>query len=178
MNRFRQEPDARLRKKLGVTSIAEIYFDGLCEPKNPGGIPVYSFAISVSERGQFLAQQAGLAGEPWTENATHNLAEYMGAIKAVEWLQEHSPVMKMTIFGDSQLVIRQLNKEYQVRSLKILPLHKRLTGLLEGLEWKAVWIPRDKNALADKLGSDFYKDYCIRHHGKVLPTMRETGAIA
>jgi len=51
--------------------------------------------------GQFLAQQAGLAGEPWNENATHNLAEYTAPIKAVEWLREHTSVTKLTIYGDS-----------------------------------------------------------------------------
>jgi len=161
-----------------MTSTAKIYFDGLCEPKNPGGIPVYAFTISDPETGQFLAQEAGLAGEPWTENATHNLAEYMAAIRAVEWLKEHTPVTNLIIYGDSQLVIRQLNKNYQVRSANILPLYDRLTRLLGGVEWKAVWTPREKNRLADKLGNDFYKDYCIKHHGKVLPTMRERGAIS
>ncbi len=75
-----------------MTSIVEIYFDGLCEPKNPRGIPVYAFTISDLNTGQFLTQQAGLAGEPWTENATHNLAEYTGAINAIDWLKEHTPL--------------------------------------------------------------------------------------
>ena len=160
-----------------MTSVVEIYFDGLCEPKNPGGIPVYAFTISDPATGQFLVQQAGLAGEPWNENATHNLAEYTAPIKAVEWLRENTSITGLTVYGDSQLVIRQLTKEYRVKSPKIAPLYDRLTRLLEGLDWKAVWIPRERNTLADKLANDFYREYCIQHHGKVLPTMRERGAI-
>jgi ribonuclease HI len=80
-----------------MTSTVEIYFDGLCEPKNPGGIPVYAFAISDPATGQFLAERAGLAGEAWNESATHNLAEYVAPIKAVEWLRGHTSITKFTI---------------------------------------------------------------------------------
>lgn len=160
-----------------MTRTVEIRFDGLCEPKNPGGIPVYAFIVSNPVTEQILAQEAGLAGEPWRESATHNLAEYMAPIMSLKWMKEHIGVADVTIYGDSQFVIRQLNKEYQVKSASILPLYDQLTGLLEGLRWKAIWIPREKNSMADKLANDFYRDYCIKHFRKVLPTMRERGAI-
>lgn len=40
-----------------------LYFDGLCEPKNPGGIPVYAFIVGNLGSGEILARQVGLAGE-------------------------------------------------------------------------------------------------------------------
>ena len=155
----------------------QIYFDGLCEPKNPEGIPVYAFIVSDPDSGAILGQEAGLAGEPWSKDATHNLAEYTAAIKAVNWVKEHLPTKELLIYGDSKLVINQLSKIYKVKSQNIRPLFNELIGLLEGLSWKAVWVLREKNYDADKLANDFYREYCITHEGRVLPTMRETGAI-
>jgi ribonuclease HI len=154
-----------------------LYFDGLCEPKNPGGIPVYAFIVLDSSNERVLAQEAGLAGEPWVESATHNLAEYTAAIKGVKWAKEHSSTEELSIYGDSELVIRQLNKVYRVKSPRMLPLYTELTGLLKGLAWKAVWVPRNDNSESDKLANDFYEAYCIEHHGRVLPTIRQRGAI-
>ncbi len=155
----------------------QIHFDGLCEPRNPEGIPVYAFIVSDPDTGQVLGQEAGLAGEPWSKDATHNLAEYTAAIKAVNWIKEHIPTNELLIYGDSKLVINQLNKIYKVKSERILPLFSELTSRLEGLSWKAVWIPREKNYAADKLANEFYRNYCITREGKIMPTMRETGAI-
>jgi len=155
----------------------QIHFDGLCEPKNPGGIPVYAFIVSDSDSGQILGQRTGLAGEPWRSDATHNLAEYTAAINAVKWVKEHAPNTELLIYGDSKLVINQVNKIYKVKSPRMLPLFNELVIQLEGFSWKAVWVPREKNLEADKLANDFYRDYCIKHYGKAVPTMRETGAI-
>ena len=56
-------------------------------------------------------------------------------------------------------------------------LYNELVCQLEGLSWKAIWVPREKNLDADRLANDFYRKYCLTHEGKVIPTMRETGAI-
>lgn len=117
----------------------QIYFDGLCEPKNPGGIPVYAFIVSEPESGHVLGQEAGLAGEPWGRDVTHNLAEYTAAIKAVKWVKEHVSTKELVIYGDSELVINQLNKIYKVKSQRIRPLYTQLVGELEGFSWKAIW---------------------------------------
>ena len=160
-----------------MANAIQIYFDGLCEPKNPGGIPVYAFIVYDSDSGRILGQEAGLAGEPWSRDATHNLAEYTGAIKAAEWVREHSPEFEVLIYGDSELVVNQLNKVYKIKSQSMRKLHNELVCQLEGLSWKAIWVPREKNLNADGLANDFYRKYCITHEGKVIPTMRETGAI-
>jgi len=160
-----------------MANAIQIYFDGLCEPKNPGGIPVYAFIVYDSDSGRTLGQEAGLAGEPWSRDVTDNLAEYTGAIKAVKWVREHSPRNELLIYGDSELVINQLNKIYKVKSQRMRPLYNELVDQLEGFSWKAVWVPRENNSEADKLANEFYRDYCITKEGKVMPTMRETGAI-
>ena len=74
-------------------------------------------------------------------------------------------------------MINQLNRVYKINSQRMRPLFNELMSQLEGLSWKAVWVPRENNLPADKLANDFYRDYCIKHYGKVMPTMRENGAI-
>jgi len=160
-----------------MATMIQIYFDGLCEPKNPGGIPVYAFIVSDSDSGTVLGQEAGLAGEPWSKDATHNLAEYTAAITAVKWVRKRVQTKELLIYGDSELVINQLNKVYKVKSQRIRPLFTELIGLLEAISWKAIWIPREKNYDADKLANEFYRNYCVTREGKIMPTMRETGAI-
>ena len=69
----------------------QVYFDGLCQPYNPGGIACYAFVI-LAKKGQEHWQQHyseyGLAAESFADSATNNVAEYTGIIKALEWLLE------------------------------------------------------------------------------------------
>ena len=160
-----------------MTTSVDIYFDGLCEPRNPEGIPVYAFLIYDSDTRKLLAQEAGLAGEPRRRDSTHNLAEYKAAINGVKWVKEHHLEVQIVLYGDAKLVIHQLDGSYKVRSERMIPLHAELTSLLEGLRWKAVWVKREENEGADKLANEFYNDYCIKRYGKLMPTMRDRGAI-
>ena len=64
----------------------QVYFDGLCQPYNPGGIACYAFVI-LTKKGHEHSEY-GLAAEPFSDSATNNVAEYTGIIKALEWLLE------------------------------------------------------------------------------------------
>ena len=68
----------------------QVYFDGLCQPYNPGGIACYAFVILAKKEHEQKQQQYyseyGLAAEPFSDSATNNVAEYTGIIKALEWL--------------------------------------------------------------------------------------------
>src|SRR5207245_1562514 len=59
-----------------------VYFDGLCEPINPGGVATYGYVVHeggrrLKEGRDFLAEGRG---------ASNNLAEYAGLVAALEWL--------------------------------------------------------------------------------------------
>jgi ribonuclease HI len=142
----------------------QVYFDGLCQPYNPGGIACYAFVI-LAEKGHTQKQQQysgyGLAAEPFSDNATNNVAEYMGIIKALEWLLEKNNYDNQGIIvrGDSQLVISQLNGKYKVRAVKIIPLYQKAKSLLSKFkDIKIEWIPRDNNKEADKLSNKAYQE--------------------
>jgi ribonuclease HI len=110
----------------------QVYFDGLCQPYNPGGIACYAFVI-LAKKGHEQKQQQyseyGLAAEPFSDNATNNVAEYTIIIKALEWLLEknnYNNNQKIIIRGDSQLVINQIKSKYKVRAIKIIPLYQKV----------------------------------------------------
>ena len=85
----------------------QVYFDGLCQPYNPGGIACYAFVI-LAKKGQEQEHRQsyseyGLAAEPFADNSTNNVAEYTGIIKALEWMLEknnYNNNQKIIIRGD------------------------------------------------------------------------------
>ncbi|EWG06680.1 MAG: ribonuclease H [Candidatus Aramenus sulfurataquae] len=130
------------------------YFDGLCEPRNPGGIATYGYVIYLDD-GRAI-RRYGLAEKPFSPNSTNNVAEYTGVICLMEEmisLGVRSPVIK----GDSQLVVRQLNGEYKVKAKRILPLYERAVRLKEKLNATVTWVPREENKEADELSRVAYE---------------------
>jgi ribonuclease HI len=126
-----------------------VHFDGACEPPKGGGIATYGFTL---EGPGLEHEKFGLAVPPGSERATNNVAEYVGAIRALEFLASinyHGPVL---VFGDSQLVIRQLSGEYEVRAEHLQPYHEHLKRLVEKIgDVHFTWVPREENRRADEL---------------------------
>lgn len=155
-----------------------LFFDGLCEPQNPGGVACYGFVVykvSPSESLK-LFEGYGVAAEPGPDT-THSVGEYTGLIKGLEWVRENTDDPDTEILGDSQLVIRQLTGEYKVRSPRMMPLYRKSLSLLERFQWTAKWIPRGENSVADALSEKAYTEYWMKKTGRVPPTMRHRGAI-
>ncbi|HLY73861.1 MAG TPA: ribonuclease HI [Planctomycetota bacterium] len=135
----------------------EAYFDGLCEP-NPGGVATYGFLIKRD--GKKIDEGHGLAGTPKTPQATNNVAEYTGLLKALEWLIVHKVKDEIVIRGDSDLIIKQVKGEYKVKSALLAPLHSQVRELAEDLpKVRFEWIPREQNADADRLTNLAYAEY-------------------
>jgi ribonuclease HI len=122
--------------------VIEITVDGLCEPVNSGGIATYGFVIR--RNGSVIASGAGVVE---VEDASNNVAEYMAAIKAFEWLASNDPHdEKAVLKSDSELLINQLRGAYAVQAPRIVPLYHALRSLLGRLEQKRIrvmykWIP-------------------------------------
>jgi len=135
----------------------EAYFDGLCEP-NPGGVATYGFVIKRD--GKKIDEGHGLAGTPKTPQATNNVAEYTGLIKALEWLVAHKTKGPVIVRGDSDLIVRQVKGEYKVKSGLLAPLHAQVKELLEELpDLRLEWIQRERNSDADRLTNLAYAEY-------------------
>jgi ribonuclease HI len=132
-----------------------IYFDGACEPVNPGGHMGWGIAVMVD--GAVVETQSGYqAPSPTTSN---NVAEYLGACmalrRALEATRTPAP-REIMIRGDSKLVIEQLNGRWKVRNGLYVPHYEQAKALLcelqlvPGLEVTLAWLPGAENVHADK----------------------------
>ncbi len=99
------------------------YFDGLCEPVNPCGIAAWG--VHVLDGAKIVHEDCGLACEPYSSMATNNVAEYTALIKALEFCAEYG-MSDVTVRGDSQLVIRQMNGVYSVKSPRVFSLYRKI----------------------------------------------------
>lgn len=136
--------------------LIEVYFDGLCQPVNPGGVACYAFA--VKRDGKTIHSDYGVAGEPFSPESTNNVAEYTALAKALEWLVANNFTSeKILIKSDSQLVVNQMNGTYKIKAKKIIPLYKQVVLLkskFPGVE--IIWVPREQNKEADRLTNIAY----------------------
>jgi ribonuclease HI len=137
----------------GVTTIHDgpvhVYFDGACETRE--GVRIAAFGYTVEGPGVHY-EDWGLAVPPDHPHATNNVAEYAGAIGALEWLAGEGYTGELVLIGDSQLVIRQFTGEYAVRKPHLLPYHERLAQLcsrFRNVEFR--WVRREENRRADEL---------------------------
>ena len=136
--------------------LIEVYLDGLCQPINPGGIPCYAFI--VKRDGKTIYSDYGIAGEPFSEDSTNNVAEYTALVKALEWLQANNlGSTRVEIMSDSQLIVNQLTGDYKVKAKRMLALYKQVLKLMSTFqEIQIKWVPREKNREADRLTNKAY----------------------
>jgi|SRR6478752_890661 len=128
------------------------YFDGACEPKNPGGNMGIGAYILVHGKEIYTHSNYILAN---SENS-NNVAEYMALEKILQYLQSNDLKSKeIWIYGDSNLVIQQMSGKWKVKNglykesaLRCKELALRLKTK-HNLNYK--WIPRELNERADKL---------------------------
>ena len=127
-----------------------IYFDGLCTP-NPGGITTYGFVIHEPDGKSW--EGGGKAAEPGTKEATNNVAEYTGLVRALEKALELGLQGIAThVYGDSKLVISQVSGEWRVRDKKLAPLYLAAREMADRFDSvRFSWVPREQNRDADRL---------------------------
>jgi formyltetrahydrofolate-dependent phosphoribosylglycinamide formyltransferase len=85
--------------------------------------------------------------------ATNNAAEYTGLIKALEAARQLQAT-HVTVFSDSELLVKQIAGQYKVKSEHIRPFFQQAVNLLEGFEdYQIRHIPREQNTEADALAN-------------------------
>jgi ribonuclease HI len=98
------------------------------------GTPLY-------EMGEFLG------------NCTNNVAEYTALVRGLAAAKVLGAT-KITVKADSELVVRQINGIYKVKSPDLKPLFQRAMALIEELpDVKIVHVYREKNERADELAN-------------------------
>jgi ribonuclease HI len=131
-----------------------IYFDGLCRPKNPGGVATYGYLIYRD--GKKVNSEYGVVGSG--PGMTNNVAEYSALKQASEWVSHQGDDEEVVIKGDSQLVINQMNSTWQIKSATSKKFVPEIHRLLEGRKIQYIWIPREQNVEADELSNLAYDE--------------------
>ena len=143
-----------------LSRLIVVYFDGLCQPVNPGGIACYAFLIRRD--GKIVHSEYGLAAKPYSNDSTNNVAEYTALIKALEWLSRNQPRESIRIRSDSKLVVSQINGEYKVKSKRIIPLYRQAMSLKNSFpSIEIAWVPREENREADALTNRAYREAIV-----------------
>ena len=135
--------DLQSKKSYNLFTDGACEFDGDYKPVNAGigGLLkmdnniIFSFSENIGKK-------------------TNNEAEYLALIKGIEICVE-SNFLNISIFLDSELVVKQINGDYKVKNDRMSILHKKTHELLSNLKsWKIIHILRDKNVEADELSKE------------------------
>lgn len=111
---------------------------------NPG--PAAAAAVISAPDGTVVEEVAQLLG-----TATNNVAEYRALLLGLERARELGAA-EVDVVNDSELVARQVQGAYKVKSADLKPLHARAMELLAGFgAWTIGSVPRAENAAADAL---------------------------
>jgi ribonuclease HI len=125
--------------KLGLT----VFSDGGSRG-NPGKSACA--AIIYDAEGDELLRRSRKLGV-----TTNNVAEYEGVILGMQ-LALDLGATELHLKLDSELVVRQLNEEYKVKSSALKPLYLQAVRLLRSFPKATVsYVPRQENKEADKL---------------------------
>lgn len=122
-----------------------VYSDGAARG-NPG--PAGAGAVVTDAAGQVLARLGRFLG-----TQTNNTAEYQGLLLGLRHAKSLG-VREVDVYADSELLIRQLGGQYQVKSATLKPLFDEARKLLTAFaRVRLHHIPRAKNAEADAMSN-------------------------
>jgi ribonuclease HI len=85
--------------------------------------------------------------------ATNNVAEYQALLAALDYALENHH-RRLRVFCDSELLARQIEGRYKVKSPDLKPLYERARAMIGRLEsFRIRHVPRAQNAEADRLAN-------------------------
>lgn len=141
------------------------FFDGCCEPKNPGGAMGTGSIVKVD--GDIVFSKSSFYSAVPTN--TNNISEYIAFGLVLKYILDNNlDGDDVTIMGDSQLVVNQMGgswsikegayKKYAFRCKELLKLFKKKPTIF--------WIKRDQNEEADQLSKSELSvhDVAIKTH--------------
>lgn len=113
---------------------------------NPGPA---SYAVVIRDpSGKIILELAKRLGRE-----TNNVAEYYALLAALDYAVSHG-ISALRIRSDSELLVRQIQGRYKVKSAELRPLHERATKLARQLAYFAIeHVRREQNRDADALAN-------------------------
>lgn len=128
-------------KNSGIT----LYTDGCCKG-NPG--PAGIGVVIKDSRKKILKELSEYIGE-----ATNNIAEYSALIRGLE-IAGDLGARDITVFMDSELIVKQLSGEYRVKDEGMKKLFLQTLEVIKDFKsFEIKHIDRSRNKEADKLAN-------------------------
>lgn len=130
------------------------YFDGSCEPKNPGGVAKYGIVCYEGKEEIYTEHGIVCSGS----EASNNVAEWVGFHSIIKWLIKFKDLFgqyDVNIYGDSMMVCSQARGYWRIKD----GLYKKyaLDAMNDfkdlDMDLNIEWIPREFNARADELST-------------------------
>jgi ribonuclease HI len=113
---------------------------------NPGPA---SYAVIIRRPDRSVVYQLG----KYLGRATNNVAEYFALITALDYCAT-SNISRLKVRSDSELLVRQMQGRYKVKSESLKPLHERAIRQSRGLAYFAIeHVRRELNSEADALAN-------------------------
>jgi len=103
----------------------QIYTDGASRG-NPGDA---AWAYLILKNGDIVSKESGFLGK-----TTNNVAEYNAVIHALQAAKDKG-YKTVEIYSDSELVVKQINGQYQVRKAHLRPLWEEVKKLQSCFEY-------------------------------------------
>jgi ribonuclease HI len=136
---------------VGVESPWELYFDGASRAEtNPDGTlnkRAGAGLVFKTPQGETLYHSFSLLKEECSNNEAEYEALIFGLLLALSM-----DIQNLHAYGDSQLVVRQINDIYEVRKPELMPRYMAARKLMEKFQnIQVLHVPRGRNASADAL---------------------------
>jgi ribonuclease HI len=123
-----------------------LFFDGSCKG-NPGPSGIGAVLYDVHQQEMWCGSKL-LQG-----NFTNNQSEYHALLYGLQKSKEMK-ISHLQVFGDSQLVIHQVNGIYQVKNSSLLELYHKVKKMEKEFEWISFsHVVRENNKRADELSN-------------------------
>ena len=121
--------------------VAVVHFDGSARP-NPGVMRIGA-VVECCEKVKEISKKVGFG--------TNNMAEYIALIEALKVARKMG-AEGVEVYGDSTIVVEQINGRWKVKDEKLKELRKEAYELLCLFKrWKVEWIPESENERAHRL---------------------------
>jgi ribonuclease HI len=152
-----------LRSKTPRAAGAALFAESPAEPKvaasahranidgaargNPGPA---SYGVLIRDgQGELVAKLKKYIGR-----MTNNVAEYYGLIAALDYAESHG-IRALRVESDSELLVKQMQGQYKVKSEDLRPLFERAKKMSQGFEsFRIDHVYREQNREADALANE------------------------
>lgn len=122
---------------------------------NPGGYATCGAIVYVDGKVEFVVSEY-IGNGPRFSN---NVAEYAGLLAILRLLKlVVRPGDEVVIYGDSDLVVKQVTGQWKARGGLYLPWYVKARNAFDEISFTCSvtlkWIPREQNQIADQLCRD------------------------